>query len=346
MKGSKGSVSVKYTTEEYHGKNAAMAGKDYESSEGTLTFKGTETEKIIQVKIFDDEEFEKDEVFNVKLYDPEGCELGGLTVCKVVILNDDDVGKLGEEVLSLLNMNLDRYKLGSNNYKAQFTEALEGPEVGSPMWSKILHWLNVPWKLMAAIIPPTNFLGGWLCFGISLMFIGVTTALIGDIASLFGCSVGLPNAVTAITLVALGTSLPDTFASKTAAIGDPTADSSIGNVTGSNSVNVFLGLGLPWTIAAIYWELTPPDDVWRQRVGPEMAKLYPEGGFIVDAGDLTFSVTIFCILACITLGTVVWRGKVLGAELGGKYTTQTALFFGSLWLTYVLLSILKCYKLI
>ena len=32
-----------------------------------------------------------------------------------------------------------------------------------------------------------------------------------------------------------------------------TADSAIGNVTGSNSVNVFLGLGLPWMIASIYY---------------------------------------------------------------------------------------------
>ena len=25
-------------------------------------------------------------------------------------------------------------------------------------------------------------------------------------------------------------------------------------ITGSNGVNVFLGLGLPWLVAAIYWE--------------------------------------------------------------------------------------------
>jgi solute carrier family 8 (sodium/calcium exchanger) len=30
------------------------------------------------------------------------------------------------------------------------------------------------------------------------------------------------------------------------------ADAAVGNVTGSNSVNVFLGLGLPWVIAASY----------------------------------------------------------------------------------------------
>jgi solute carrier family 8 (sodium/calcium exchanger) len=52
--------------------------------------------------------------------------------------------------------------------------------------------------------------------------------------------------------VALGTSLPDTFASKTAAANEKNADNAIGNVTGSNSVNVFLGLGLPWVIAAFY----------------------------------------------------------------------------------------------
>ena len=46
----------------------------------------------------------------------------------------------------------------------------------------------------------------------------------------------------------------DTFASKTSAIEDDTADNSVGNVTGSNAVNVFLGIGIAWTMAAIYWE--------------------------------------------------------------------------------------------
>lgn len=44
----------------------------------------------------------------------------------------------------------------------------------------------------------------------------------------------------------------DTFASKVAAIQDDTADNSVGNVTGSNAVNVFLGIGVAWSIAAIY----------------------------------------------------------------------------------------------
>jgi len=44
----------------------------------------------------------------------------------------------------------------------------------------------------------------------------------------------------------------DTFASKVAAIQDSTADNSLGNVTGSNAVNVFLGLGIAWSLASFH----------------------------------------------------------------------------------------------
>lgn len=42
----------------------------------------------------------------------------------------------------------------------------------------------------------------------------------------------MPTSVTGITIIALGTSLPDTFASRTAAQQDEYADAAIGNVTG------------------------------------------------------------------------------------------------------------------
>ena len=76
--------------------------------------------------------------------------------------------------------------------------------------------------------------------------------MVGEIAGAMGCVMGLKPGVTAITFVAIGTSLPDTFASMTAARDSAYADAAVGNVTGSNSVNVFLGLGLPWVIAVIY----------------------------------------------------------------------------------------------
>jgi len=108
-------------------------------------------------------------------------------------------------------------------------------------------------QVVFALVPPPSIFGGWLCFIVALVFIGILTAFIGDLASIFGCLIGLDASVTAITFVALGTSLPDLFASKQAATMEKYADNSIGNVTGSNSVNVFLGLGLSWLIASIYW---------------------------------------------------------------------------------------------
>ena len=51
----------------------------------------------------------------------------------------------------------------------------------------------------------------------SLAMIGVVTAIVAEFATLFGCVLGIDAGITAITLVALGTSLPDTFASMAAA---------------------------------------------------------------------------------------------------------------------------------
>jgi len=114
------------------------------------------------------------------------------------------------------------------------------------------HFLAIGWNVLFALIPPRRYCHGWPAFFIALFMIGCCTAIVGEIANLLGCAIRLRLAVTAITLVALGTSLPDTFASKIAAENGENADAAIGNITGSNSVNVFLGLGLPWTIATIY----------------------------------------------------------------------------------------------
>lgn len=54
----------------------------------------------------------------------------------------------------------------------------------------------------------TDICGGYLSFGVSIFCIGVVTAIIGDVASHFGCTLGIKDSVTAIVFVALGTSIP------------------------------------------------------------------------------------------------------------------------------------------
>jgi len=53
-----------------------------------------------------------------------------------------------------------------------------------------------------------DYVGGWAAFTVSILIIGLLTAVIGDVAAHFGCTVGLKDSVTALSFVALGTSVP------------------------------------------------------------------------------------------------------------------------------------------
>ena len=120
------------------------------------------------------------------------------------------------------------------------------------LYEALVHFTCIGWKVVFTVIPPAKMAGGWACFIVALAMIGVVTLIVAEAATVLGCVAGIPGSITAITLVAMGTSLPDTFASMTAAKTSEFADSAIGNVTGSNCVNVFLGLGMPWVIATHY----------------------------------------------------------------------------------------------
>ena len=52
----------------------------------------------------------------------------------------------------------------------------------------------------------------------------IAVLLTSQVANMFGCVLGLSSLMTGVSIVAMGTSLPDTFASRIAAINDDTAD--------------------------------------------------------------------------------------------------------------------------
>jgi len=193
-----------------------------------------------------------------------------------------------------------------------------------------LHFTCIGWKLLFAMIPPPHYNNGWSCFWISLVFIGGVTYVVGEFANLFGCVLNIPPAITAITFVALGTSLPDTFASMVAAAQEKYADSAVGNVTGSNSVNVFLGLGLPWVIATI----------WESNTSTA-SKGYEATEYFVPAATLGFSVIIFLIVAIAGLIILLLRRKIVGGELGGSLFGRSISAFALvfLWMIYIMMSV-------
>ncbi|XP_043954321.1 solute carrier family 8 member 4b isoform X2 [Gambusia affinis] len=359
--GARGLVAVPYRTLD----GTAKGGEDYEMAAGKLEFQNDETMKVIEVKIIDDEEYEKNKTFTIELGEPVlleigqkhgdsnenkplvgaeeeevakmGCpSLGEHTQVEVIIEESYEFKNTVDKLIKKTNLAL---VVGSSSWREQFVSAVtvsagdddeeeSGEERLPSCFDYIMHFLTVFWKVLFAFVPPTEYWNGWACFFVSISLIGVLTAVTGDLASHFGCTIGLKDSVTAVVFVALGTSVPDTFASKVAAIQDQYADASIGNVTGSNAVNVFLGIGVAWTIAAI---------AWRSKGKP----------FKVDPGNLAFSVTLFTILAVVCVLMLLYRRRptVAGGELGGPRTCKllTSLLFVSLWLIYILLASMEAY---
>jgi solute carrier family 8 (sodium/calcium exchanger) len=189
-----------------------------------------------------------------------------------------------------------------------------------------IHFICIGWKLFFSIVPPPHYAKGWATFICALCMIGLVTAIVEKVATVFGCVIGLNAGINAITFVALGTSLPDTFASMTAAKQEKYADAAVGNVTGSNSVNVFLGLGLPWVYATLLESST-------------YGHLPDYKGYYAPANTLGFNVVVFSILAITCLVFLVIRRSVVGGELGGgnPFRTFSAVFLISLWFIYVIM---------
>jgi solute carrier family 8 (sodium/calcium exchanger) len=368
INGSSGTITVKYRCEEKILKNPcvdderpALDGTDYESVTGQLTFGPGEIEKKLRINILDDKIPEPKQVkFDVILYDCVG-PVGGRacltdhTITQFKIVNDENTQAIMDLAIQLQKEKDERYTVETETWADQFHNAFEveceegeNPSVGT----LIMHYITLPWKVIFAIVPPTKYGEGWVCFCVSLMFIGVVTGVIGDLASLFGCAVGMPDATTAITLVALGTSLPDTFASKAAALSDDTADAAIGNVTGSNAVNVFLGLGLPWLMASAYWDFgnhsdqvkTDWSNKYKNSASSTLKKLADKADiadvkpvFAIEAGSLGPSVGIFVCCALTAVAILVIRRRKFGMELGGPqpYAYYSAVAFTGLWFLYV-----------
>lgn len=262
--GADGDIHVKYATYEIDkSKNTATPGKDYEHTAGTLHFRHQETQQEIVVPILPREDLpagtQRDEVFGVKIFDatPAVVKISKKDRIIVEIVTDAETKKQAEALQQLLDRinreeNITWGQQILNAVMLHPTKNEDGEITDVTGGEAVLHFLSVGWKVLFSFCPPAHKGKGLPCFFAALAFIGVVTAVVGEVAALMGCVINMRPGITAITFVAIGTSLPDTFASMTAARESRYADSAVGNVTGSNSVNVFLGLGLPWVIAVVY----------------------------------------------------------------------------------------------
>jgi magnesium/proton exchanger len=101
-------------------------------------------------------------------------------------------------------------------------------------------------------------------------------------------------------------------------------------ILASNAVNVFVGLGLPWTIRTIY--------DWQNLEGESLDLGVKETAKIAW---VTFTFLILSILMLLCLGV---RRLCCVAELGGKFSACCTMFFFLLWLLFVGLNVGEAYS--
>ncbi|KZV32349.1 magnesium/proton exchanger-like [Dorcoceras hygrometricum] len=219
-------------------------------------------------------------------------------------------------------------------WKEQFVDALklEYPESRklNNTWLRLIKgfWLllRAPWKLLFAFVPPYQIAHGWIAFIFSLAFISGIAYIVTKLTDLISCVTGIDPYVIAFTALAAGTSWPDLVASKIAAERQLTADSAIANITCSNSVNIYVGIGVPWLINTLYNYLA-----------------YKEPLRIENAGGLSFSLLMFFATSVGCIAVLIYRRLTLGGELGGPrlWAWITCIYFILLWLIFVVLSSLR-----
>jgi solute carrier family 8 (sodium/calcium exchanger) len=225
--GCDGVVTVDFETQEL-GKSdhTATPGVDYESVKGTLKFEAGETSKPILVPIIQhkDQSDIRDESFGVLLSNihPAGAKLSKKSFQIVNIVTDVEGKKKSEALNQLLKKIEDEEE---TTWASQFITACmlhpqrddDGEIQDISAFDGFFHFISIGWKVLFSFIPPPHYYGGWGCFFFSLAFIGLVTAVVAEFANLFGCVLNIKPSITAITFVALGTSLPDTLASMAAA---------------------------------------------------------------------------------------------------------------------------------
>jgi len=242
QQGTDGQITIKFKTNEMgNAEIKATPNVDFIPVSGTIVFEQGENEKEVIVPILERESLEeRGDQFEIELLEPSGgATLGKKSKATVEIAGDTEIVRKAKGIEDIINM---VQKDQNVTWGHQFKNAiLLSPQIDEngiideiTGWEAALHFLCIGWKVLFATVPPAKHWHGWPSFLISLIFIGCLTAIVGEFAALLGCVMTLKQSLTAISIVALGTSLPDTFASRQATIQSDNADVAIGNITGSN----------------------------------------------------------------------------------------------------------------
>jgi solute carrier family 8 (sodium/calcium exchanger) len=232
--------------------NSATEFDDYLPRHEKVEFDNGENEKTISIKLVNDKMIQhidgktignkvdqddmdvdqqghheelQDVMFKIKLEkaEPQGVKISKKNVCLVTIVQNEDAQRDQDDHAKLMDYFMQSQE---KSWSTQMKDAVKlGPCIDEDnlivddvtLSEGLFHFMCIGWKVIFATIPPPDMGGGAPAFAVALVYIGLVTMLVGEVATILGCAVGVKASITAISLVAMGTSLPDTFASMTAA---------------------------------------------------------------------------------------------------------------------------------
>lgn len=169
------------------------------------------------------------------------------------------------------------------------------PEASQKNKNKVISYFD---RLLAAIFPSKKHYNRVFFFSI-LLIAGLSWGLV-ELAVVISEALNIPEAIIALTVLAIGTSIPDLFSSMIVAK-QGRGDMAVSNAVGSNIFDILVGLGLPMLIFILI-----------------------HGGSI-DAGGKNLTASAIILFASVILLFILlifskWKiGKLGGAILVGLY---------------------------
>lgn len=151
----------------------------------------------------------------------------------------------------------------TENNDGSYWEVFEWPETTK---SRIYYLLSLPINILFRFTVPdcthdvfgedkegqeeNRRLGYSLGFTMCIVWIAILSHILVYCTSVFGCLVGLDASVMGLTLLAVGTNIPDALSSILVARNGK-GDMAVANSIGSNVFDILIGLGVPWFIAPL-----------------------------------------------------------------------------------------------
>ena len=137
-----------------------------------------------------------------------------------------------------------------------------------------------------------------ICFLMCMAWIGAITYVVAWMITLIGYTFGIPDSVMGLSFLAIGTSVPEVFSSLIVSR-QGKGSMAVSNSIGSNTFDILVCLGLPWTIKAV------------------MNSIAGNGGFVsVNSEGLAYTV-ISLLASLILLYVILVWGKFVMTKLIG-----------------------------